>query len=752
MKYIFISYDAIIEFTTGRFFQNTEYNAGENLCKILSEGTTVDLHYPRIKVSKGDRGLFFYTQNIDKKRGVIFDLQTFSGFQECSNDRLLMLFQRVLKYAIRYFDGQKRVKCEHELPGTNTTLVYPFPFAPNKDVEKVFIDRNSFKEDRKGNDYLTVYYYGKESSSNFVATNARKAVADLESLKIEMETSENDAESFMTVTELEPLDLPIDERIGFDHWQEYLTKTQGEFIKSELKGPERLEGAAGTGKTVSMILRCVNILKEKVAENKEYHLIFITHSLATKERILDVFRNVWPEADEHLEINQEKPYVSVCVTTLQEWSGAHIGAGSVTPDQYLDKDAAESKMLQKLYIIEAFENLYAKVKPSLKTIFSKDFISFLEETNEENLYDLLQQEIAIIIKGRASQNLEKYKQLTRPKYAMPLTKDTDKEFIFRIHEQYQESLIKIKKFDSDDIILTALKNLDTPIWKRFRMTDGYDGCFVDETQLFNINELSIFQYINKENVANHIIYAIDKSQAVGDWGIDNELIEQTFGVKSEKDYKFNVVFRNSPEIVDLAFCILSDGATLFTNFENPLDHYTISFTREQEKKCTSPLYQLLTDDDEMISKAFSLANDYCRDSSCKRSGILIATTTDELFNKTIKYAHDYNKPFEKLKSRSDINSVKKATLGNKFVIGGIDNIGGLEFDALILIGVDKDRVPPAKNDGAEAYHFLDYAWHNRMYVAITRAKYSVTILGNRSRGVSSLMEMSINSKLIDYLE
>ena len=510
-----------------------------------------------------------------------------------------------------------------------------------------------------------------------------------------------------------------------------------------------MEGAAGTGKTISMILRCVFILKQKIALNQPFHIIFITHSLATKERIIEVFKHVWKDFEYYQEIEDNRDSNSICVTTLQEWCGDHIGAFTIRSEQFLDKDAADSKFWQRMYVAQAFDKVYSETQASLRILCSPEFNKFLSETNKEVIYELFQQEIAVLIKGRAGQNLVKYKALNRPTYAIPLKNDADKDFAFAVYKEYRQSLIIKNRYDNDDIVLSALKNLDTPIWDRLRSTDGYDCCFIDETHLFNINELTIFQYLNKESTANHIVYAIDKSQAVGDWGIDENLITSAFGIGSEVENSYNVMFRNSPEIVDLAFCILSHGASLFTNFDNPLDHFEYGFTNEQEKKCSFPQYYLYNSDELMLNGLFSLLNEHCREHSIKKSSVLIAFTTENLLHDAKKISNERHIPFECLTSRCDINTVNKAALNNKYVYAGIDYVGGLEFESVFIVGVDKGRVPPEGEENLESNHILSYAWHNRMYVAITRAKYSVTLLGNNVTGESPLLDLAKIYELIN---
>lgn len=352
-----------------------------------------------------------------------------------------------------------------------------------------------------------------------------------------------------------------------------------------------MDGAAGTGKTLCLILRCIYKLKKCIDENTEFHIIFFTHSLSTKERIISVFQCNWDFFELCCEERgATRPRQSIKVTTLQEWSAEHLGTNSIDDNEFLDKDAANSKMLQIYYIEEA----YNKVKTELwdntfEVVCSERFKNFITHTNEENLFELLRQEIAVMIKGRAGEDYDRYRQITRPKYSLPLEEDADFKFVYLIFKRYQGSLAKVGQYDSDDITLTALGQVDTPIWNRRRIKDGYDACIIDETHLFNINELSVFHFVNKPsdeegNGTQNIIFAIDQSQAAGDWGIDDVSIREALRYSGkESSDRFNTVFRSSPDIVNLAFNILCSGATLFT-FENPLTYSSFDFVKEDEQK------------------------------------------------------------------------------------------------------------------------------------------------------------------------
>ena len=754
MNYIFFTYDAIVEFASNRFFQSAEYENSIMLVNIL-RGQSIEWEHNKIAFQVSKNGCFFFTKKLDKRQGLIFDLNTFTGFSLNGADQIITVFQKTIKYAVRYFDNQPLTNCEKMLPNTLTTMVYPFPFVATKEVNKVFIDRNSSKQDRKEKNFLTVYGFGASEKVKVSFTNLNKAITELAEITYDEQTlnfPQDEKPHALSVVGFETFNLPIDAQLGIMEWKHYLTQKQLTFVQSPVTGPERLEGAAGTGKTLAMILRCINILMGKEMNGEECHIIFITHSMATKERIVDIFQSNWPDFEHHVEKDGSKPDTSIFITTLQEWSSNHLGTNSIADSEYLDRDACDSKVLQKMYIEQAFDTFMENYGDTYKRMCSSDLWHFFENTPKEILLDMLQYEIAILIKGRAEQNIDKYKKLNRPKYSIPAKNEADFSLLFEVYNYYQKSLEMVGQYDSDDIILSALGQIRTPIWNRRRKNEGYDICFIDETHLFNLNELSLFHFINKEEKGNHIVFAIDKAQAVGEWGITEQMLTEELGVdvKENEQYKFGTVFRSSPDIENLAFSILSSGATLFTNFENPLENSYFNFTKEDERRCEQPKYELVMDDSTMIKKAFDYADAYSKNMGCKKSSVLIVATTESLLAEMKRFTKEKNKPNEVLKSRSDSAAIKKATSKGGYVLGMIDYVGGLEFDAVIIIGVDEGRVPPSKNEREGAYHFMNYAWHNRMYVAVTRAKYAVYMLGVQSRGESPILESEIYNQVLEF--
>jgi hypothetical protein len=201
--------------------------------------------------------------------------------------------------------------------------------------------------------------------------------------------------------------------------------------------------------------------------------------------------------------------------------------------------------------------------------------------------------------------------------------------------------------------------------------------------------------------------------------------------------------------VDLAFTITSSGATLFTNFDDPLKLAASAFTAEEERKCASPIYYSLPNDIEMVRSAFDCGDDIVRKIGSSRFRILIVAFDPNILEELMKEAGDNNRPVEVIKERGDIEVQRRAQQAGRFVLGLADYVGGLEFDAVVLVGVDIGRVPPARAGATSgSVNFLSYAAHNKLYVAITRARYRVVILGTKERGPSRLLDSAFESKIL----
>ena len=151
----------------------------------------------------------------------------------------------------------------------------------------------------------------------------------------------------------------------------------------------------------------------------------------------------------------------------------------------------------------------------------------------------------------------------------------------------------------------------------------------------------------------------------------------------------------------------------------------------------------------MIETAFLRADALADEMGVKKSEIAIIAFENGLFSALSEYAAQHNKPVELIKQRGDLEAVQRAEKSGKLVLSLPEYVGGLEFAGVVLVGVDEGRVPPAKSSSSvDSMNFLTFAAHNKLYVAITRAKYRVEILASKDRGTTPLLANALASGTI----
>jgi len=750
MKALYFEEHAVRYLAQTSSFQSGEFEDAINLVSFIRNGDDVIIKGLSCVMHK-NVGYICKRSQTSVLKALIVDLEKMKGLLEYDDNSIVTILLKMIKFAVKRWENIQMGDSEKYIEN-NHAILFPFPYSEKHPI-KVLINLTPDSVFASKRDYVYLYasgigeerfplYYTDVLNMKRLRDDAQEVF--LKTKKIENEQDQNI--DSLQVTELGTVPKKMSGFMDYNKWMHSLSKKQMDFVKRELRGSERLEGAAGTGKTTTLVLRALFLCDEAQKKNEEFHAIFICHSVASKDYLKLMFESA--TLNQHI-LDSSYSQQSVTVTTLQEWCTEYLG-NKIGRSEVLDEDAQESKELQFRFVSDAYSQCMDHDFVSYKDTCSQEFIKFIEDEDKSYVIEKLCSEISITIKGRAEQDYETYKELPRLQESIPVLEESDYLFVFLVYERYQNMLTDLGYFDNDDISLSSHAQLETPIWRRRRAELGYDVVFVDELHLFSYNELSIFHLLTKDEKSMHIIYAVDKTQAIGDRGLTKDTLLNSLKVREDSSTRYNTVFRSSPQIIDLAFSILSSGAELFLNFENPLDKIMFSFNISEERKALSPEYIMLPSDEEMIKSVFNKVDELASKIGCTRDKILVVCTDHELLSNLIKFGENQKKPFEKLVRRGDYSTITKAERQDRYVIGYIDYIGGLEFDAVIIVGVDKGRVPQMTSSESRIYQ--NYEWHNRMYVAITRAKYAVVVLGNKSRTPSTLLQNAISNKRIALLE
>jgi hypothetical protein len=763
-KFLVVDYGSSNEIIAERSLQSTDFEEGLELARVLTTRELGKAFSRSFQCGSIGDGIYFLSQN-SKGHFLVFDLEQADPFKSPPDSENLLIFQRVCRFAVRIWDNLKLSASERMVADSSKAAIFPFPFSSRSDY-RVTIERNpdpKRSEKRFDGNHLLVFKEGYDSGRGAaeipLVQNFRQALKDIQLARgqllsiLRQTKAVPKASSPLSVTLLSTLPShKLISGVGLAAWLPHLTLAQREFVQRPVTGAERIEGPAGTGKTLCLVLRSINVLQIAANGGRVHHSIFIAHSQATAEGIRQLFASNEPADSPFSSLTPSHSDQTVQVTTLQAWSGALLGERQITDSQFLDRDALESKELRLLYIQEALEEALVEDFPTHKRFMSDDFSRFLVEEQAEIIAQMLQHEIGVMIKGRAMEDLDTYRKLPIIKYGLPIDNEGDKGYVFVVFRRYRDKLMQVAQFDTDDVVLSALAQLQTPIWRRRRLREGFDSIFVDETHLFNINELSIFHHLAREASQHPMIFSADHAQAIGDRGLNRAVLDEAIiqepGAKALAT-SMKAVFRCSPQITALAASVTASGATLFTNFDDSLDRANSTFTIAEEQLAELPGLWLYPDDEEMVADAFRRAETLARELACSKSEILVAVFSEPLFGLVRQHAERQNKPVELLVKRGDIEGVRRASKSGKFVVSTADFVGGLEFNGAILVGVDEGRVPPTKESrSAESKHFVDFRSHNRLYVAITRAKYRLEILALNAEGPSPILESALAAKLV----
>lgn len=762
MKYLVFDLKAIELIVRTRGFQSVEYAEGANLVKHCCGELQSEI-VEDINIDHANDGVIFCGKKddntskspISKGTGYkIFciDLTTCNLMSEKGNPSdFLTVLQKAFRAALKFWNFQP-FSFSERIHGSKS-IIFPFSIT---DKRRIVIERsnNIPRLEKRGIiTPLLAYKYnaeeppqGEETVDTSVLKKAGEQYVDRyfslqnafqKEKELKIAKGNN---SFQQITSTELVGSKEFIYLDYEKQLNNLTKTQRYVVDYKpIDSPLRVDGAAGTGKTVSLILRAYRILQEYRKLDMPIQMAFFSHSETTKQRDIEMFR-MYANSEIFLD---KKSKQNIIFETLLNYC---CDFTNMSKNAMIERDAGEAKTYQ-LFLIESvvesainngiIRTFSPVITPELREMFDAS------KTAPKVLYAMLQHEFSIQIKGRTNGSIESYYDLKAIKNGLPCKTKKDKELIFCLYSNYQKELNTMASFDVDDVSLEALSRLNAPIWRRERARSGFQYIFVDEMHLFNLNEQSIFHYLTRDlsQKSIPICFALDYSQAIGDRGnVNLDYVEKAFGTNVErKNYK--TVFRNSPQIAEFCSAIASSGTLMFQeSFLNPYLKTQSSFTGDDEAKCKKPTLYMYSNDEEMIKSINQHITSIKKDLQCQPSDIAVIAFNDIVNEEGVKKLNALTgKQFTLI---NNSNNKKSYLLTSPY------DINGLEFDAVILCGVDEGRVPQTCGVSDISQHFMKYSAFNMLYLSASRAKYRLIILGSRLKGRSSCLEYSINNNNI----
>lgn len=761
MKYLLFDQNAISVYVCEIGLQSVEYQEGlrfiEHIRGVLS---SENFYNTRIEYTK-DGILFVGPKNTDPLESdanshvICFDLTTCKLLEEeANNARVLTVMQKAFRLALKIWK-RNPFSASERINGTKSIL---FPFSIG-DRHRLVIERsNSISRlGARGIEFpLLAYKYNAEEPGQMIEVAgesilrlAGETYAEqrhiIRSLLEKDTTSESDTHEYsLEVVETEL----IERRDDFIYWNydqqlKLLTEPQRRIVEfDDVNVPIRVDGAAGTGKTVALIMRAYRLLLLYRRENREFHIIFFAHSESTSQRNKQVFSS-YTDSEYFLQENSKQ---SIQFITLLSYCR---NIAKIDETSIVETNASEAKDYQLMIIDDIVKR--ARERNLIRTywsLISAELKSLFDEskTNPSVLVNMLQHEFSVQIKGRTDCSIENYLELESIPNGIPCSTNSDKELVFALFAEYQRELQSQGTFDIDDVTIEAISHLNAPIWRRRRLTNGFDYIMVDEMHLFNLNEQSVFHFLSKDASKKEIplCFAIDYSQSIGDLGdTSNDYISSgKFGTVNE--HSLGTLFRNSPMIAEFCASIAASGTLMFgASFKNPYRGIQSQFTQSDEKKMMAPILNMYTNDNAMIADLKNQLSALMKTLQCKQKDIAIVTFDNRwITNEGIHMIESVTQlAFQRLSNERQLQS-------NEFIITTPYDINGLEFKAVVMLGADEGRVPQTSGTSDISRHFIMYSAYNLIYLTASRAKYGLIIMGSELNGISSCLEHSISAKTI----
>jgi len=427
------------------------------------------------------------------------------------------------------------------------------------------------------------------------------------------------------------------------------------------------------------------------------------------------------------------------IVTLHGWCIRELGLDE-GPRYVLESDPEDSRAIQRSVLQQALDDTIATEYKQFKPILSEDLRSWIEG-DRDRLLRSVQWEVSIRIKGRG------FRPADRDKYSRDPLKSFigrgenlyDRQLLFKIFTTYHAYFEQEGLLDTDDVVLSMASRLNTPLWQIQRKQLGYDFVMVDETHLFNENERRVLPMLCR--IAEGplpIVMTFDEAQSIG--GKRAQELEEA-GIEHSEKRVLNSVHRSCQPIFALARDIVERGVLVFSEFETaePLS----AMGNKEAKNCGRPKVHFCTDAAAAIAEVLRLTVELR--SRLRRVAII---SFDLNLMRSILHSSDAaNSRFVHIRERGDPTGAVPQP--GVFVMTP-EVCGGLEFDGVVIAGAEQGCVPPAHEDlTPQAALFLEEEAYREMYTAVTRARYQLHLVVDKTRGLTPILRESLRAGLME---
>ncbi len=530
----------------------------------------------------------------------------------------------------------------------------------------------------------------------------------------------------------EPLGVSLLGRATLEEWYErILTKQQREFVDRDHSAPVRLKGSAGTGKTLSLAIKCLRDAYRLDANEKPIRISFLTHSSAlAHDVVLSMFYALDPK-----ERWENMRYGKIWLGSLYELAQEFLQYEQKDLEP-LSTDGRDGREFQYMLINDAIDRCLSNPKSEVKNLIrcNSEFMSVLKsKERRDQLIAELMNEFACVIDAegvrKGTPSSEKYLTARREAWQMDLPGETERRAILDIHEEYCRELNQSGVLSMDQMVADFNRYLLTHEWRQLRERDGFDVIFVDELHYFNRAERMIFHNLFKNSVSANgkypLFMAYDLKQSSTDaflnYGSQETAMNifKTLGAGGTELVELTEVFRSTPEIAE--FLKDLDGSFPALGLEDEWGSYSVESRKESGDV---PILRIYPRNIDLLDNVFRQAQREARQHGGRQVAVLCVN--DRLFSQYLKSGRIEGK-YIKISARDQINELKYAR--NRCVFSMPEYVAGLQFRTVFLIHLDE-----VETGGDDVSTGARRRFISRCYLGASRAATHLYIASSDERG------------------
>jgi hypothetical protein len=523
----------------------------------------------------------------------------------------------------------------------------------------------------------------------------------------------------------------------YDQWiapTSPLTTTQRRILESDIadRQPLRIAGAAGSGKTLLMMLLAIRKLRSAEQQESPLRVLYIVHNAAMQEKVW--VRFITLDAGVFLESVGER---TLDVKTLFEYSRdiLQVESGAV-----YNPDAQESKRFQVEVVSDCLRDVMAR---NPNTLVASTLLREVSKSSElfAIFADLVADEISLAIKGHGLVDDRKTyvgseRRLSR---LHGILNSEERQLMFDVYEEYRHRVFEtLEMFDTDDLAVSLASKLTTPLWAMQRRKLGYDYVFIDETQLFNENERRLFPLLTRGTTAHvPVVLALDEAQQT------RAVPSAGFGLLGLEGLSYEAlesVHRSTQAILQLAFFVIQRTTDLFGSDFPDFTGTTEPVVPDTHRLAGPPELRRAALDSNVGDEIIRQVNAFRRD-NIRQIGIVCHA--ERYWEEVLAAVSSTDLPFIVLNERGERLDSSKPLVA----LGRPDTIGGQEFDAVLAVGLEQGVVPPRVNNHALAAALEQQALRE-MYLSFTRSRYRLVVVSSHSSAPTSILSEAAKKGLL----